>query len=187
MHLVMRPVDTSQPPPPTSGAAGPHSFGPMGMGGGFPIAFRGGPNGAIDPNDFGSVRSSMPQSFTHSLQKIASQSCRGNLGNVMYQALAYFAMGAGALCSNGTGPGMLLCKLQAQCLTCLSLCVALHACGSEPHSIALSMLACSLLPACWAAWVSRALYRSCTPRFPWSGLQTWVSFRHICTLNWQWP
>jgi len=90
-------------------------------------------------------------------------------------------------CSTGTGPGMLLCKLQAQCLTCLSLCVALHACGSEPHSIALSMLACSLLPACWAAWVSRALYRSCTPRFPWSGLQTWVSFRHICTLIWQWP
>ena len=55
MHLVMRPVDTSQAPPAMSGAErGGHPFaGPMG--GGFPVAFRGGPSGALNPNDFGSV------------------------------------------------------------------------------------------------------------------------------------
>ena len=55
VHLVMRPVDTSAPLPPTGGAAGAHHFAAH-MGGGIPIAFRGGPDGGLDPNDFGSVR-----------------------------------------------------------------------------------------------------------------------------------
>ena len=50
----MRPVDTSAPLPPAGGAGGAHHFAAH-MGNGIPIAFRGGPNGGIDPNDFGSV------------------------------------------------------------------------------------------------------------------------------------
>ena len=54
VHLVMRPVDTSQAPPAASGADRAHPFaGPMG--GGFPVAFRGVPSGALNPNDFGQV------------------------------------------------------------------------------------------------------------------------------------
>lgn len=57
VHLVMRPVDTSQAPPPTSSADRAHPFGGP-MGGGFPINFRGAPGGALNPNDFGQVRPS---------------------------------------------------------------------------------------------------------------------------------
>jgi hypothetical protein len=62
IHLVMRPVDTSQPPPSVSTAEGAHIFHPHmgGMGGAFPMAFRGPPNGNINPNDFGSVSAFHP-------------------------------------------------------------------------------------------------------------------------------
>ena len=70
MHLVMRPVDTSQPPPAANRAEGPHAFHPHmgGMGGAFPMAFRGPPNGSINPNDFGSV-SALTPTITQKLEQ----------------------------------------------------------------------------------------------------------------------
>ncbi len=61
---MMRPVDTSQPPPPTSAADRSHPFGGA-MGGGFPMAFRGAPSGALSPNDFGQVGLSCRSLYQH--------------------------------------------------------------------------------------------------------------------------
>ena len=49
------------------------------MGGGaFPIAFRGGPSGALNPNDFGSVRRNLLLAL-QSVQALALPDCAGQI------------------------------------------------------------------------------------------------------------
>lgn len=171
VHLVMRPVDTSAPPPAASEADRAHPFaGPMG--GGFPIAFRGGPSGALNPNDFGQVGPPSRSLYMLNQSMQAHITARAAYACTMCMLSGRMLVGVWETCRIHT-PGVMAKPVLA--MGSRSVVMALRRPALLWKWCERLLPVRSSLRACWAAWASRALCRSCTPPSPWSGRQTWVS------------